>query len=810
MNAVYLAIMFLLAATLRITAAVMVDVWGAEDGLPHNTITCLKQTRDGYLWIGTHHGAARFDGVRFTLFGAQNTPELRSNRIVAFEEVVQGGKPELWVGTDGGGVMRLMGGPHMSITTWEGLPDDAIESLGTDSRGHLLIVTAKGTVILDNGKVKPVEMPPARKAEKTEEIPSVTDHRILCTLKDTDGVLWVGTEGGGLLRVRPRLLDPDSRPDTKALPSFDFPSGFPEKGEVTAFCRDAENRIWVGTRNRGVFLQDGETIRNFGPNEGFPARMVSAIVQDRDGDIWVGSDGMGLYQFANGRVSYYCRREGWGSEWIRSLFIDSDGALWIGSGGNGLTRMRDGWFHTITKREGLNDDIVSQILEDDFGNIWIGTNSGLATFSKRDFELFAQGVKTAVPITTYGRCDGMPALECCEDIKMPAVKDQNGRLFFATIAGYVCVNPGQLRAALTQTAPFDTMIEEVELDGKPTVSAAGGVLVPPETGTVSFRWTGCNPGYADKVRFRCRLNGYDREWLEQNTLRSIRYVNIPPGRYTFEVAACNPAGVWCPRPASVHLTVRPHLWQTLGFRIAFLLSLVSGGAALAWWFVRRRIRAKVELFKHRHLLLAERARIASDIHDDIGARLTRIALLGSLAEREMPQSIPATVKNRLAEMTGAVRDVTNALEEVVWAVEPRNDTLDKLATYLCSYSERFLEGTHIRLRLRIPTILPAVTLSSSLRHDVVLSVNEALNNVVRHANASTVILYLTCDDRFCTIKVEDDGCGITAVREHGNGLKNMAERMSRQHGSIRCSQREGHGTVIELCFPIKPGDGNDR
>ena len=792
------------------SAAVMVDSWGAEDGLPHNTVTCLKQTHDGYLWIGTHHGAARFDGVRFSLFGAHNTPELRSNRIVAFEEVTRGSESELWVGTDGGGIMRMMGGPRLSITSWEGLPDDTVEALGTDAQGRLVVVTARGSVALDGGELKPVETSPKRSDDWKNDLPDVIDHPVLCALKDADGIVWVGTEGGGLLRIRQRLLDPCVSPSEEVLSTFNLPAQFSQGHEVTAFCRDTEKRLWVGTRNHGIFLYDGTTSRHFGPDEGFPARMISTIVQDRDGDIWVGSDGMGLYQFANGRVSYYCRREGWGSEWIRSLFVDSEGSLWIGSGGNGLTRMRDGWFHTISKRDGLNDDIVSQILEDDFGHIWIGTNSGLATFSKRDFEAFAQGVQAAVPITTYGRCDGMPALECCKDLKRPAVKDKLGHLYFATIAGYVRVDPMRLKQTMNRAMTCRARLEEIALDGKRIIlPVTNGVDVPPGTYAVTFQWTGCNPGYADKIRFRCRLKGHDRGWIEQNHIRSIRYVNIPPGKYAFEVTACNPSGVWDLKPDSIQLNVEPHFWQTVGFRILGVLMLVLSGAALARWFVNRRMKITVERFKHRHMLLSERARIARDIHDDIGARLTRIALLGSLVEREMPQDVPPSGRKRLSEMTTAVRDVTTALEEVVWAVEPRNDTLDKLATYLCGYSERFLEGTHIRLRLRIPTLLPAITLSSSLRHDVVLAVHEALNNVVCHAHASTVILYLSCDDRFCTIKVEDDGCGMGTERGEGNGLTNMAARMRRQQGSVRYSQRDGGGTVIELGFPIKPGKENN-
>jgi len=907
------------------TSDYLVDAWQAENGLPQNTVTCIAQTRDGYLWLGTLNGLARFDGVRFVVFGAHNTPDLRSNRILSLLEDHGDG---LWIGTEGGGATRLHEGRFTTFTTWEGLPNNIVQSFCEDARGQVWIGTQAGLCAWANGAlreaaaagtpppepVREADLPSApvqtvktlgngdvwagtrtgalwrKRAGQWRDIPSPSEagqHPIRCLFEDREGNLWVGTDGGGLLRLKPRRLTtldardglfnefilsmaedgqgglwlsaygggithwnadgpvpwPEAGPlrrNASAGPLLRARDGSlwvgtageglfrwrngetqrfgPEQGlpnpTILSLFEDRGGRLWIGTYADGLFLYRDGQFQNFGAKEGFPARIITAIVQDRDGDVWIGSNGMGLYRYADGRFSYYCRREGWGSDFIRTLLVDKEGALWIGSGGSGLTRMKDGWFHTLTTRQGLDDDVVSQILEDGFGYLWIGSNRGIFRLSKQAFEAFATGRSTSVEGIAYGKSEGLQSLECTAGSNSAGLKAQDGALWFSTVKGAVRIDPalmadsGETHAArgrLINVLPPPVVIEEVWVDEERTAAAVGRAPLQldlrPEQKRVEIRYTALSFTAPEKVHFRHRLVGLDPDWVEAGDSRVARYAQLPPGEYRFEVIACNNDGVWNREGAQVRLRVVPHVWQTGWFVVLTGLVAVGAVAGAVRAAVVRRMRTKLERLRQRHALEEERARIARDIHDDVGARLTKISLLSTLTERDL--SDPGKTAEHIGEISDAVREVTGSLDEVVWAVDPGNDTLDNLATYLCQYAEEFLGDTSVRCRLKIPALLPSATLSSAVRHDVFLVVKESLNNVAKHAHASTVWLGLAFENGGLTITVEDDGCGFDeATVRRGNGLNNMASRISRLGGTFRMELRPEGGSRIVLSLPL--------
>ena len=911
----------------------LTDVWQAEDGLPQNTVTCITQTRDGYLWLGTLNGVARFDGVQFVVFGAHNTAELKSNRILALLEDRQGG---LWIGTEGGGATRLHRGRFTTFTTWEGLPNNIVQRVCEDEQGRVWISTQAGVCAWQDGvfvKANAAEAPPEepvqvlefpvapvqvfkelaggdvwagtrsgslwrRRAGRWEKVPSPSEsgqHPVRCLFQDREGNLWVGTDGGGLLCLKPRrLLTLDARdglsneyvlsmaddgrggiwlaaynggitrwsggelrawPETGPLRRntsvgpllrtrdgslwvgtsgeglFRWKEGVtspygPEQGlpnpTILSLFEDRAGRLWVGTYADGLFLFEEGRFRNFGADDGFPARIITAIVQDRDGDIWIGSNGMGLYRYADGRFSYYCRREGWGSDFIRTLLVDKEGALWIGSGGSGLTRMKDGWFHTLTTRQGLDNDVVSQILEDDFGYLWIGSNRGIFRLSKQMFGAFAAGRITAIEGVAYGKSEGMRSLECTGGFQPAGLKAQDGSLWFSTVKGTVRVNPALMsessgtqtvtQARLFNVLPPPVRVEEVWVDDEKVLSLNGErdlasrLDVRPGQKRIEIRYTALSFTAPEKVRFRHRLVGLDAAWVEAADSRVVRYAKLLPGEYCFEVVACNNDGIWNREGARLRLRIQPHVWQSGWFLALAGFLAVAGVAGVARAAVVRRMRRKLEQLRQRHALEEERARIARDIHDDLGARLTKISLLSSLTERDL--SDPRKVAAHIEELSGAVREVTGSLDEVVWAVEPGNDTLDNLATYLCRHTEDFLSGMAVRCRLKVPALLPAVALSSAVRHDVFLVVKEALNNVAKHARASTVWLSLSIEGDTLTITVEDDGCGFDAATVlRGSGLNNMAKRVGRLSGQFRQEGRPDGGSRVRFSIPIKEQAG---
>jgi len=329
----------------------LVDAWQVEDGLPQNTVTCMTQTRDGYLWLGTYAGLVRFDGARFVVFGAHNTRAIRGNRVLS---ILVDRHDRLWIGTEGTGLLRLKPRRLATLKASDGLAGDTVLSIAETDDGGVLISTRRGGISrFADGTVTPWTADGA--------IPHDIGAGPL--LRTRDGSLWIGTSGKGLFRWR----NGDVR-------HFGRDEGLSDTA-ILALYEHHAGGLWIGTYDAGLFLYQEGRFRRFTAADGFPAQIVTALTEDRDGDLWIGSDGMGLYRYANGRFSYFCRREGWGNDFIKALHVDADGAVWIGSGG-GLTRMEDGWFATLTTAHGLIDDVVTQILEDDDGRLWLGTNRG--------------------------------------------------------------------------------------------------------------------------------------------------------------------------------------------------------------------------------------------------------------------------------------------------------------------------------------------------------------------------------------------------------------------------------------------------
>ena len=278
-------------------------------------------------------------------------------------------------------------------------------------------------------------------------------------------------------------------------------------------------------------------------------------------------------------------------------------------------------------REDLPSEHVSQILEDDAGHLWLGTRAGIVRVRKRELNEFAAGGKTLPTFVTYGKFDGLPALECSGGSQPNCWRSRNGRLWFTTVKGAVWVDPGKLRP---NRLPPPVRVEEVWVDGKSlTAQGVPGAHLISElprkiritAGRHYFEFKFCALSFTspDKVKFKWRLAGLENDWVNGGDHRAASYSFIPPGDYQFEVRACNNDGVWNDTPAAVGLTVLPYFWQTWWFKLA--VALVAAAVLLTIYFVRiARLRALETL----------RLRIARDLHDEVGANLGSISLLAQI------------------------------------------------------------------------------------------------------------------------------------------------------------------------------------
>jgi signal transduction histidine kinase len=309
----------------------------------------------------------------------------------------------------------------------------------------------------------------------------------------------------------------------------------------------------------------------------------------------------------------------------------------------------------------------------------------------------------------------------------------------------------------------------------------------------------------EKVRFKCRLNNLETEWANAGAKRVATYNYIPPGNYSFQVIACNNDGVWNEVGANLAFRVLPYFWQTTWFRLLAGVATLLATSGFVWADARRRMRRRLEKLERERAMERERARIAQDIHDDLGASLTRIAMLSESVRGDT--RVPEPVAKNLDRIFGTARELTRAMDEIVWAVNPRHDTLDSLANYLSRFAHDYLSAAEIRCRLDVPLQLPALPVMAEMRHNLFLAFKEALHNVVQHSGAAEVRVELKLEIAQLTLRVADDGRGFntaTPAEGHaaigriarGNGLTNMRRRLADIGGACEIGSKPGMGTAV--------------
>ncbi|MCC6132243.1 MAG: hypothetical protein IT186_20165, partial [Acidobacteria bacterium] len=316
----------------------LIDVWQAEQGLPINTVTAVHRTPRGYLWVGTEEGLVRFDGIRFTIFDRRTTPALANHSISALSEDRDG---SLWVGTLGGGVVRLAPSGFETVPLGGGSRGEYIRSLSPARDGGVWAATDGGAVLIRDRK-------PQRALSQAQGLPADS---VRTVREDSRGRLWIGTDSGLALL------------EAGAITVLSTANGLPSDW-ISSLLEDDSGTIWAGT-TRGIARLAGN---RFEPACDLPAcrTQVWQIVQDPDGAVFAATSS-GLLRFWKGRASVLDRTGGLARERLYCLSPDAEGSLWLGAEGGGLYRLKLGRFENITSRDGLPDDFIMTVFEDSSG-----------------------------------------------------------------------------------------------------------------------------------------------------------------------------------------------------------------------------------------------------------------------------------------------------------------------------------------------------------------------------------------------------------------------------------------------------------
>jgi signal transduction histidine kinase len=574
---------------------------------------------------------------------------------------------------------------------------------------------------------------------------------------------------------------------------------------VQAIHQDRSGGLWLGTLT-GLVRWNEQEWTPFTTRDGLSANDVWAIVDDAEGNLWIGTRGGGLNRFRDGKFTAFRKEDGLPSDNISSLYVDSDGVLWIATR-SGLARLHAGKWSVYTTRDGLISNSLRYLIEDAQGYLWIGSNAGLMRVPKKALNDFARGAAAFIPCRTYGTQDGLPTSECTLGSQPGACRARDGKLWFPTIKGLVSVDPAKLNP---NTNPPPVMIESVLIEGESQntnrlrTTWPEAIVIPAGKERLEIHYTSLNLAAPEQARFKYRMEGHETDWTDAGNIRVVRYSKLPAGNFRFQVLASNEDGIWSETGSSLAFIVQPPFWQTWWFLSGAAVALLGTVVSVVHYLSTQKLQRQLASLKQQEALEKERARIARDIHDQLGANLTQVALLGELVESD--KDTPEEVEVHARQICHTARETTRTLDEIVWTVNPSNDTLEGLITYICKHAQDYLAVAGVRYRLDVPAQLPEIAVLPEVRHNVFLASKEAVTNVVRHATASSVCVRLRLVSSSFTLEVEDNGRGVAGMDEKAvqsrNGLRNMRKRMADIGGDFSIGPGTDGGTLVRLTAPL--------
>ncbi|MDB4314148.1 ATP-binding protein [bacterium] len=750
--------------------------------LPAGTmVNAIFEDHLGAIWIGTQKNGL----LRVFEKHLEKVPT--SHPWISCIQEDQSGN--IWAGTKGGGLNLIQTRTASLIEQSAGLPFSSVRSTSCDATGRIWATSLDGQLAYQE----------SGEWHLFTVLPEGTFAQ--CLSVDPSGTIWLGTKKQGLIKI-----------ENKEPISVDVLS----TGFVRSILTAKNGDLWVATSqpNRFHRIRNGE-IFTFSKPIDFSA--VRAITENPDGTIWIGSSNGHLLRVDGDELIDESTIDGLRNLSIRTLHSTPDGSLWIGYAGFGLGHFKNGVYRRFNTDNGLHDNYISQIQHDDDDRLWILANRGLFKVSLKNLlsesnHLYCQ---------FYGRNNALPSVQPSRDFAPSFTRHQNGKLYFSTHQGLLEVTPDDPDDI---SLPPPILLEKITLNSKPValfknrsmLTESSDIVdlskpdpqltLPPDHDNLVISFAALNFTAPKNTLIRYRLHPLDKQWQNVDHQSSVTFPRLPAGNYQFELIASNSSGIWSKDGPSVDLIVKPFYWETWWFKmsIGIITALIAGG--FVFLGLRRKHQLQLQKIAAREALEQERSRIARDIHDDLGATLTRITLLSE----SLPETADETTHHAFDKIRSTTRELMSSMDGVVWAINPEHDTFDDLANYLSSFAQELLSVAEIRCRLTFPVDLPERRLSAQLRHNLLLAFKEALNNSVKYAGATAVRISLDPSEEFFVLKIQDDGTGIDPEAPSdpnrpnaGKGMANMEARMLDIGGSCHFKSSPEQGTTVEFKVPFK-------
>lgn len=804
-----------------------------RSSLSHNDIQSLLIDRSNQLWIGTLGGGLnKFDLAEETfthyIHNPQDQHSISHNQVLTIYEDTSG---QLWIGTFGGGLnlfnpetghfvnyLRTLGDPqslpynqvstfledhtgNMWVGTWEGLarvsskqnfksytydPNKLISLNHThvtqvfeeESNGMLWLTTMGGGLNKIDQHTQVTTYYTTRKAQN-----SLSHNDASSLWKDHTGILWVATVGGGL-----NAFDPHTEAfiHYEHIPDNPYSIG---SNLLYAIYEDSKRNLWIGTVDRGLNRYDRATDQFIRyrhdslDSTSLSYDAVWTIYEDHQGVLWVGTFGGGLDRLDLETGTFFHHRHDPNDPYslphdrILAINEDVDGNFWIGTMGGGLSRFdrETGRFHTYTEAHGLPHRNATCILPDDAGNLWVSTSGGLAKFIPSEERFVRYGVEDGLLTENfYSACD----------------RSDDGELFFGSYNGLVAFHPDSLsantRPPLVRLTGFELFNEPAVLDSAITHKRL--IRLPHNQNFVAFRYAALDFTEPSKNEYAYKLEGIDEDWVQGGDRRYVPYPNLSPGVYTFRVKASNNEGIWNEEGTSVGLIIASPFHKTWWFRTLVVLGI----AGVFYGAYQYRV-------FYRSAVKRTRQRIADDLHDDIGSKLSGIAIAIDMTKRLSEEATASP--SALASLAQDVRNAVSDLRDSVWIVDSGYDDLPDLVARMKEVIHRlFPEG----LMLEAPDThqLPPTPLQMEFRRQVLLILKEALNNTARHAHATRVEATINYEEDTLSFCITDNGKGFDPETvQEGRGMRTLRRRTRNIRGKLSIDSTEGQGTTVR--FSVK-------
>jgi len=745
-------------------------------------VSTMHLDQKGTLWVGTlQQGIFEVDTLTRKvknqyLNSSYNTYTLAGNHV---RYITSDDKGELWVSVWGKGVdytnLDMFRFNHY-VTKEEAVQagsDNYIRSIIQVKNEFWCATQANGILILDeNKKIKQCFQ---------NGLPSAIEYLFL----DKNKLVWACTFEGLF------LIDPRTKKVIK-LPENN--SGKSPASNQYNFINSMPNGSLFVSSNAGLFLVN-ET------NGKYLFSKVKGIKNDDNVFLTTYFDqlnhiyisrafkGFSVYKLERDSLSRIIDFPMEAS--IKCFSETKDSNLWIGST-IGLIRFNKfnlKMQQLFTTKHGLSNQYIYGILPEG-DNLWLSTNAGVNRLNIKDnnVKVFSGGDGLqSNEFNTYSFC-----------------KSDKGEILFGGVNGINSFLPADFKA---NSYPPQLILTGIQINDSTFISAVNPSVLKELTlkyqqNTVGFQFTVIQYSNTLANSLSYMLKGYDKSWVNALNKTQIRYSNLPPGKYTLNVKAFNADGIEAKKTYTLPITVKAPWWRSIGFECLTVLFFLGLMHFISRSYLNRRLEKQRVQLEKKQAIEKERTRISHDVHDDLGSGLTMIAILSEVVKKQLTE--PEKAKELLEKIAVSARDLVDSLQDIIWLLNPKNDTIESLSAYIREYGLKYFEPLFVELEFIYPEQFSKNRLGDEQRRNIFLSVKESFNNIVKHAEPNKIIVSIQETSNEFRLIITDDGKGfdMNSVRLFANGLKNIQNRIEQSGGNYFITSQPGKGTQTEIKFQI--------